>query len=244
MKRKTLILIILCLLSLSIAGCSFESFWDNSSDDNSNVQSKKITMPKASSQYLTSSWTIDSLKKHFLELGFSDVIVSPLNGQQEDMRKEVLDITIDEGGLLGTYTSKWSAGDSFRSYAKVTIYQNSNKVLTVDNCADLKTILTSTEMDYLEFASKYNNKYVEFDAHIVKNDYEYALAEYFTYIKGGNSGSDENGIQIYLDVKNPLSDFDMDIPVGTNVKIIGKVEYKRSNFFKELTIYLISIKKR
>ena len=130
-----------------------DSDFEKSEEEKPQKSSRKIVMPKSTSDYIGSEWTIETITEHFNELGFTNINPVPCEPNDDKYDSNIFEMVI-ETGLFST--DPWSSGDKFKSDAEITIYYNEYPMLTIDNCPDLVTVLTSENMSYMNFCNKYD----------------------------------------------------------------------------------------
>ena len=132
-------------------------------DDATNHPTEKIVMSQGASDYIGADWTIDSLTEHFKGMGFTNISTIPCEPEDDDYEKNIFELYIETGWFS---SDPWEAGDKFEPNAEIRIYYNESPLLTIENCDDLATVLTSQDMSYSTFAEKYDGQYVKFDGYV------------------------------------------------------------------------------
>lgn len=148
MRFKVISLLLCIVLLFSFSGCF----------------SEYITIPYSSDEYVAMNWSIDELKKHFLELGFETIEVA---GNTE----KVTDVLVQNDELL--YES-FDSGDSFPSYRKVCLWTEYEAVtyVSVDNSSEFKFFVdngieSSDNYDmWQSFLEENHMNFIEFDGTI------------------------------------------------------------------------------
>ena len=256
----TVFLIILCLASCESDTDDTTSVDNKVTDENSKTaknkekktSSDKIVMPNSTSDYIGSEWTIKKIKKHFKKLGFNNIHAVPCEPDDDNYKINIREINI-ETGLFGD-TDSWEAGDEFSEDAEITIYYNEFPLLTVENCPDLVTVLTSKDMDYMSFADKYDGRYVEFDAYVINHIISFGGTSHIIDVTGGDyDGTSElgyygkdycNGLLIRIGDRTFDHSIDKSVEEGQNVIVSGEIDASWSKYFKELYVECRSLNKR
>ena len=198
---------------------------------------ESITMPNSAFDYIESEWTIDSLIKHFEELGFTNIKTYPCDPDDDKYKKNIFEIYIKTGWLT---SEPWEKGEAFDADAEIKIYYNEYPLLTVDNCPDLVTVLTSETMSYTAFCNKYDGRYVEFDAYVV---------EHLTY-DGGTShiievaGENHNGLVIRIGDRTWGNNINKSVKVGDHVRVSGRIDASWAKYFKCLYVETLDLSRR
>lgn len=191
-----------------------------------------ITMIKDSSAYDGKNYL--DVKKEFESMGFTNIKLGKCTSIfSSDTDGEVI--------LVEANSSSFSKGDTFGPGKKIYIKYNAvEKViepehLTVENCNDLKLILSNkAEIDpsYSSFASKYSGQIIEFDGRIdYVVYYKTDKTRYDILVTAGdyNAESQIGPVFKFQDVNasnlglNTLF-LEDEIWVGRNVKIVAKVK--------------------
>lgn len=224
--KKVLLFLSLIVFIIGFNGCDIEI--------------KEITMPYDSYYYDHQyDGTVDELVQHFKDLGFEDIETKACeyNGYQPNT---VWNVTIDNG-LLG-----FDEGDVFYSPDKVEIeYYDTCKNLTIDNCEDLKIVLTNSEASYIDFLNKYDGEYIEFDAWVDTSFSYFDDASHVISVYGGdyNEGA-KQGLQIVINVDTITSTgldtlVNDNVTEGSNVKVIGQVSKYMGEYYNTIVIYAV-----
>lgn len=227
-KLLAIILAIMMMATLMVS-CFEEDY--NSDND----QKQKIVMPKNASDYIGSEWTIDDLTEHFTELGFNNIRSVPCEPNDDDYNINIYQLVVDVGW---SGTEEWQAGNEYDSDAEITIYYNESPCLTVDNCPDLVTILTSEDIDYKTFATKYDGKYFEFDAYVVDNISYMGDTEHIIDVAGelDDSLKGTPGLIIQIGDRSWGCDIATWCEAGDHVKVSGRIDLSWSEYYKHLYI--------
>lgn len=219
--KKFLLSLSLFIFIIGLTGCDIEI--------------KEITIPHDSYYYDHQyDGTVDELVQHFKDLGFERIETSPIDysGYQQNA---IWNVTIDNGWF------GFHEGDIFYSSDKVEIeYLGNCNNLTIENCEDLKNILTNSEASYMDFLEKYDGKYIEFDGWVDTNISFWDNTSHVITVYGGdyNEGLTQ-GLNIHIEVDVPeTSDMliNENVTENSNVKIIGKVSKYRGEYYKQVVV--------
>lgn len=220
MRKTATILLILIFVSTCLSGCS-------------KTDAFTINMPYASYQYENGAWTIDELVTHLKDLGFTDIETEEYipAGYEDD---EIYRLVIDNARF------GFDINETFDSNAEIKIgYYVLEPNLTTVTCKELDYIFTTApnEMDKAQilsdFVTKYENKYMEFDATITEAFSDVGDTQYFISLSAGDYASNTNvlfwingaslsGLGIDDDY------FDKHVKVGEKVHVIAQVSSYRS----------------
>lgn len=227
--RLLLIICFIFISTFSIVGCDL----DDESTSSSNLI--KISMPYDDDYYETYSGTLEELVKELEDLGFTNIKTEECSysGYEPDLVK---DITI-EGEWFG-----FEKGDVFKSNKEVKIeYYTECLNLTIDNCEDLKNILTNESANYLEFLEEYDGKYVEFDGCVTYYSTYLGGTSHIVYVNGGDYDANNlKGLHIKVNIDVVFDDYVIDeVEVGQNIKLIGKVSEYSGEYYK--MVYLDAV---
>lgn len=216
-----------------------------------NQISGKIVMQNSAVDYIGSEWTIETITDHFKSLGFTNIRAVPCEPDDNNYRKNIFELVIKKGWAT---TDPWEAGEEFDSDAEISVYYNEYPVLTVENCPDLVTILTSKDLGYLTFCERYDGRYVEFDAYVIGH---------LTY-DGGTShiidvtGGDYDG-QSEIDAYNPDTyageiirigdrtwgnNIDKSVSEGDLVTVSGEIDASWAEYYKSVYVETRELSKR
>lgn len=197
-------------------------------------ESNKIVMPNSTADYIGSEWTIEMITEHFSELGFTNIHAEPCEPNEDNYESHIFDMVIESGWFS---SGPWEAGDEFDPDAAIYVYYNEFPLLTIENCPDLVTILTSKDMDYMTFCNKYDGRYVEFDAYVIGH----IEIEHIIMVSGGDydgqtevkyySPSTYDGLEIYIGDRWGSS-IDQSVKVGDHVTVSGRVEARWAEHFE------------
>lgn len=194
-------------------------------------------MPHGSDYYIGSDWTNDSLVAYFNELGFTTIESIPCNPSDDEFQNNIFELYICSG--IFESTSTWEEGEEFKPDQKIEIYYNEFPMLTVDNCEDLNTVLTSSELSYSSFCESYDGRYVEFEA---------VVTGHLTY-DGGTShiidvkGVGENALQIRIGDRAWDNSIDKSVEIGDTVLVRGKISNRWAEYYKEIYVETILLEK-
>ena len=211
----------------------------------------RITMPYSTSDYIGSDWTIETITKHFEELGFTNIRAVPCEPDDDNYEINIREIVISKG-LFNT--DPWEAGEEFNADAEISIYYNEFPILTIDNCDDLVTVLTSKNMDYMTFCEKYDGRYVEFDAYVIEHlTYDGGTSHIIDVTGGDYDGETEidaykpetyAGLNIRIGDRTWDNSINENVQVGDNVTVSGRIDASWAEYFKCLYIETMHLNKR
>ena len=203
-----------------------------------------IKMPYASNEYCGSVWAVDELTKHFRDLGFTNIVSYAVEPEDDDYQKHIYEVYI-ERGLFGN-AETWEANDEFKVDSEISIYYNSSPVLTVDNCNDLVTVLTSKNMSYKSFADKYDGCYVEFNAYVTRHTIYDGGTSHIIDVTGGDYDgkreidvNDEtvfDGLIIRIGDRTWNNFINKSVEPGDHVFVSGRIDASWSEYYKQLYI--------
>lgn len=191
---------------------------------------KVIEMPNGSEYYIGSEWNVDTLTDHFEELGFKNIKTVACEPDEDKFEKNIFELYIQTGTFS---TDPWEAGEKFDAEAEISIYYNESPMLTVDNCPDLVTVLTSEEMDYMTFAEKYDGQYVEFEA-IVSSHISYDGGTSHIIDVMGNR--DSKGLVIRIGDNTWGNSIDESVEEGDEVVVRGKIDLSWCEYYNQLYV--------
>lgn len=211
----------------------------------------RITIPYSTSDYIGSDWTIETITKHFEELGFTNIRAVPCEPDDDNYEINIREIVISKG-LFNT--DPWEAGEEFNADAEISIYYNEFPILTIDNCDDLVTVLTSKNMDYMTFCEKYDGRYVEFDAYVIEHlTYDGGTSHIIDVTGGDYDGETEidaykpetyAGLNIRIGDRTWDNSINENVQVGDNVTVSGRIDASWAEYFKCLYIETMHLNKR
>ena len=230
---------------------------DESSDKPESAESKvdtsdeKIIMPKSASDYIGAEWTIDSLTKHFNEMGFTNIRAIPCEPDDDNYDANIFELSIRTGWFS---TDPWEAGDEFNSDAEISIYYNEFPLLTVENCPDLVTILTSQDVSYTTFAEEYDGRYIQFDGYVTYHITYNAGIDHIIQVTGGDyDGSTElgnsedgyyDGLNIRIGDRMMENSINESVEEGDLVTVCGKIDADWSEYYGNLYVETIYLERR
>lgn len=225
MRRDTAL--ILCTAAmLCMSGC------DATSSDGG--AEGRITMPDASSSYIGSEWTLESLEGHFRDLGFSDFEERPLPPNDDDYMDNIFNV---EARSLLFAEDPWDAGDGFDPDTTIVISYNEKPMLTTGNSPELAAMVECAD-GYDAFAEEYDGYYASFDAVV---SFQYSSSTTLSdilMVSGGNYETNQmNDWTIYIGDRSSRGDaLDMTLPVGTPVHVEGRIDLDWSRYFDQLYV--------
>lgn len=201
-----------------------------------------IVMPKDNDYYQAENWEVDALINEFKSLGFTNVVTERM-GTDSDYRYGPIHTVRIDRELLG-----WDAGDTYKSNDEVEIrYYDPTPTLTIENCSELADVLSGETSSWIEFATKYDGEYIEFDGCVVDRIDDVRLSDPLIYVCGGDFSSSSNKQQIrltYISIDYDVSRHVFYGEVGGNYKFVGKVDLDNSKFYKMLTIETVLVEDR
>lgn len=197
---------------------------------------EKIEMPYASADYISSEWTLESLTEHFKEMGFSSFENVPCEPSEDNYENNIFELEICTGWAS---EDPWEAGESFNSDDKIMIYYNKYPLLTVENCPDLVTVLTSNDMDYMSFVEKYDGRYVEFDASVIEHLTYNGEIDHIINVAG-----DLNGLPIRIGNLTWGCSINESAQEGDLVIVSGRIDKSQSEYFKMLYVETLYMNKK
>ena len=199
----------------------------------------QITMPNYS-WYYDDGWTVEELVSHFEQLGFTNIKIATTidtgTFSKFHQEGEIYNVEIED-----TFLGGWDSGDVFgaTSLITVTCYERT-PTLTIDNCPDLASILSSKDMMYTDFAEKYDGQFIEFDGYVTTSYSYMGGTSYIIEVTGGDySENGVNGWFFRVDVEQTVGDeayINKNIEKGTNVKIIGKIDDYHTDYYDMICI--------
>lgn len=216
-----------------------ESFVDSTevSTESTNNSNGKIKMPHSSDYYLGTEWTYESLSEHLTGLGFTNIIGVECSPNEDNYKKKItaLEISYHFGK-----EDPWNEGDEFEPDRAIRIYYISPELMTPENSEDLQTILSSSSISYTSFCKSYDERYVEFEAVVV---------EHLTY-DGGTShiidvkGPNQEGLLIRIGDRTWGNDIDLSVQPGDSVIVSGQISNRWAEYFKQVYVETITLKKK
>lgn len=222
--------------------CSILAFILSGCGNHESTPIVDIVMPKDNDYYEAENWEVDTLVSEFESLGFTNVVTERMGTASEYRYGPIHTVRID-----GEW-SGWDAGDTYRSNKEVEIrYYDPTPTLTIENCSELADILSGETSSWLEFATKYDGEYIEFDGCVVDRIDDVRLSDPLVYVSGGDFSSSQNKQQIRLTYNSIGYDISCHVfygEVGENYKFIGKVDLDNSKFYKMLTIETMLVEDR
>lgn len=215
-----------------------------------NSDKRKIVMTYSSADYCN-NWTLEEVTKHLSKLGFTNITVTECEPHHDNYSSEIKEIYI-ETGFFGK--DPWTAGEEFNSDAEISIYYSESSLLSIENCPDLETILSSKEINYLSFANLYDDKYVEFDAYVTNHITYDGGTSHIIEVTGGDYDGireihpyDEScfeGIVIRIGDRTTDNSIAMGVEAGDNVRVHGRIDASWSEYYKMLYVETITLERR
>lgn len=211
---------------------------ETTKDKEATNNNETIKMPHSSDYYIGSEWTNDTLTEHFKELGFTTIESIACDPDDDKFQNNIFELYVCSGWLSSTNT--WQEGEEFEPDTKIKIYYNEIPMLTVDNCEDLNTILTSTDISYSSFCKRYDERYVEFEA---------VVTEHLTYDAGTShiidvKGIGKKGLEIRIGDRTLENSIDESVEIGDTVLVRGKISNRWAKYYKELYVETSLLKKK
>lgn len=216
---------------------------ENSPDTAVESTSDEIEMPYSSADYCGAEWTLESLTEHLKELGFTTIETIPCDPDDDKYEANIFEIYI-QTGLFST--DPWEAGEKYDPDDKITIYYNEFPILTVENCPDLLTVLTSKDIDYMTFANKYDGRYVEFNAYVTSHTtYDGGTSHIINVTGGDYNGETElghydaefyDGLIIRIGDRTWGNNINESVEEGDNVLVSGRIDASWCEYYKMLYI--------
>ena len=238
---KRVLLTVLLLLCLMLSACTINIPTD-------------ITMPYSSRDYETGEWTVDELKEHLKELGFTDIKTVGHESYFGEYSHSVycVQIAVDSWKTDSIFTEyeDFTKGGVVSSKNEVLIdYYYTPKALTIENCPDLAEILLGSEdgesMDFIAFANKYDGQYVRFDAYIHEHTTYMGGSKHIINVVAGDSFVEApKGCIVRIGDQSWGNSIDESVVEGQLVKVYGKVDASQSDYFKMLYIETLALKAR
>lgn len=230
MKKRIWKIVVMYLVVISLSACGTES------------SKQMIEMPYDSEDYCGQDWTYEELKVHLQELGFTNIREVPFEPNEDNYRENIYDIVIETGAFSD---DPWKAGERYASDAEISVYYNEEPLLTVDTCPELLSILTSEELDYLEFAEKYDGRYVEFNGYVHEHlTYMGDTGHVIEVAYGDGVENDMSGHIIYIGDRTWGNAIDESVEVGDLVSVSGKFDLSWSEYHKMLYVECRALEKR
>jgi len=225
---------------------------ENEDDNKAETANKgKIVMPYSSADYCGEDWTLEELTEHLKELGFTNIVATPCDPDDDNYKINIRELYI-ETGLFST--DPWEAGEEYKADAEISIYYNEFPLLTVENCPDLVTVLTSKEMSYMSFANSYDGRYVEFDAYVTSHITYDGGTSHIIDVTGGNYDGtkdlehyDESyydGLIIRIGDRTWGNSINESVEPGDNVKVSGRIDASWCEYYKTLYVETMSLERR
>lgn len=217
--------------------------------EETNKAPNEIEMNFDDTYFENRNWELNETINYFEELGFTNIETTAIPDFFSD--SIVIDVEIDTG-LFDS--DGFKAGDEFDPDDVVKIrYYSTDTLLTIDNCPDLATILTSKDMDYMTFANKYDGQYVKFEAYVTYNLNYFGDSNHIIYVTGGDYDGRElehfdaeyyDGLIIRIGDRTWDNDIDKSVAEGQNVTVIGIIDASWCEYYKQLYVECLHLNKR
>lgn len=213
---------------------------DNTEEDIKS--SEKIVMPKSAEDYIGSEWTIETITEHFTELGFTNIRAHPLNPSEESYDKNIISVEIKTGWV--SY-DPWDTGDEFDADAEISIYYNEFPILTIDNCPDLVTILTSKDMGYMTFCKEYDGRYVRFEAYVNSHTTYDGGTSHIISVAGGDYSADgAAGLIIHIGDRSWGNQINYGVDEGDPIIVSGRIDASWAEYYKCVYVETMDLSRR
>lgn len=225
MKKIVLLVSIFAILLFQIA-CSAE-------DENGTT----IAMTHDTQYFYT--LTPEQAKQELINLGFKNIELKPQSPNNSNCSDLIFSIKTKHNkndSALDTSRDSWSAGDIYTSTETFTITYNNSPAITVENCEDLYKLTTSNEIDYREFAKKYDGRYIILKAHITTYlEYSGGLGRVIDVAEGPYIYEEPTFTSFRIDEAMYAQVEDSYI-VGQNVLVKGKINDYYTDYYNSIVI--------
>ena len=237
--------------SISENDDTFQETKDNNANVEETVIEQKIVMPYSSSDYCGEEWTVEELTDHLEELGFTNINTYACAPDDDRYKSNIFEICIKTGWFS---TGPWNAGEEYSQNAEISVYYNEFPLLTVENCPDLVTVLTSKDMSYMSFAKAYDGRYVEFDAYVTNHIVYDGGTSHIIDVTGGDydgvreledyDDSTYDGLVIRIGDRAWRSPINNGVKAGDSVRVSGRIDASWCEYFKQLYVETILLERR
>lgn len=201
----------------------------NQIDESEAMPIDNIKMEHGSEYFIGSEWDRDSLTRYFTNLGFTNVKAETFNPDENTIMMNIKEIYITTPDKK-YYMDAWNEEDSFSPDSIIVFYYNGEPPLTVDNCKELSNYVYEGCYNCVDFAEKYDGRFVILDAVITTHTtYDGGLSH---VIYGKQEGSNGPEINLYDDGFN--NDYDDSVEVGDRVYVMGKISERWTEYYKHL----------
>ena len=225
---------------------------ENEDDNKAETANKgKIVMPYSSADYCGKDWTLEELTDHLTELGFTNLRTVACDPDNDKYRYNIFEIYI-ETGLFST--NPWEAGEEYKADAEISIYYNEFPLLTIENCLDLATVLTSKDISYMSFANSYDGRYVEFDAYVTNHHtYDGGTSHIIEVTGGDHDGVSEispydedcfDGLIIRIGDRTWGNSINKSVEAGDHVRVSGQIDASWCEYYKMLYVETRTLERR
>lgn len=214
----------------------------NASDSSENHSFSKITMPNSASSYIGSEWTLETLTEHLKELGFTNIKSIPCSPSDDNYRNNIMELYIQTGWIS---TDPWVAGEEYDTDAEISIYYNERPLLTIDNCPDLLDILSSRETEYMDFATKYDGYYIEFDGYVAGHTTHTGGTDHIIDVAWGEYREDGAlGYVLRAGDRTWGNSIDKSVEKGDSVLVSGRIDASWSEYYHRLYVECLILRKQ
>lgn len=214
---------------------------ENITEDNNFALNDQIILPYCNADYCSNEWTKDLLIEHFEELGFTNIKTVAQKPNDENYMINIFSVYIS----TSLFDEELCQSDKiYNRDDEITIYYNEFPLLTMENCPDLKTILTSDDISYMTFSERYDGRYIEFDGYVFLNTNDYATR--IINVTGGEYNPDNEplGLIIRFGTIHNYSKINEEIWTNTNCKVVGIVDASWSEYYDMLYIEGVSLEQK
>ena len=198
--------------NLDIVNTSTETM--NNAESNKNVR-----MPYSSEHFIGDEYNTESLKKYLENLGFKNIEVSHMNSTPAS-NNIVLDVKYKTWSM-GKY-KQWNENEELDKDWTIQITENTNYILTRDNCEDLAKLLDDPNYDHNLFIYKYKGKTILFKAIVTNNDTDSEHGNQYPNVDVKSVTSDRI---IHIWQKKPEN-----LTIGDEILIKSEVKEKFNNW--------------
>lgn len=259
MNRKiSSIIIILISALLVLSACEYDmsetagsSTFDEIAVNRNESVYGEVAMPNSLDDYLELNWTIEEFTQHLEDLGFTNIRSVACESDDDNYKSNIFEVSIEDGW---SSVESWEVGDSFESDAEISVFYNETPMLTIENCPDLKTVLTSRDMETDDFCEKYDGRYVEFNAFVTSHETYDGGASHTINVSGGDYDNtisvDEfdpsvtNGAVIRIGDRTWDNSIDQSVSIGDNVYVSGKIDSSWADYYNCIYIEALLLEKR
>ena len=134
---------------------------------NNAENNKNIKMPYSSQYFIDKEYNAEELKRYLENLGFKNIEVN--QGGSTPVNENVIIDVKYKTWSMGKY-KQWNENEELDKDWIIQITENTNLILTRDNCEDLAKLLDDPNYDHNLFIWKYKGKTIQFKAIVINND--------------------------------------------------------------------------